>query len=353
LANSTITEQTKSQKDKPGSIFEGPIFLVGLPRSGTKLLRELLNNHSRIAITIKESNFLPYFYHRRNAYGPLDQPGNFDRFYKDFSETKFFKRLDESSRFIDKELWSRQIVDWSFAGVMEAFYKAYARHFNKQIWGDKTPSYLVQVPLLKSLFPGAKFIHIYRDGRDQALSIYKVYKKNIYTSAQRWTDGIMKFRRDAARFAPGDTFEVQYEKLTDSTEETMRSICDWLGIPFEKELTEMNRTTEFLTGAASKSTGILKKNHGKWQKELSPHQVARFEKICGSLLADMGYPVSYKGPASRLNKLEMGYHTVLDAINQLIFEIGYRGRREGLKGFLQLRKKAWFYHDEGIEEKES
>ncbi len=328
--------------------FDGPVFLVGLPRSGTKLLRELLNKHSEIAITIKESNCIPYYYHRRSDYSSLEDPRNFDRFYEDFSKTKFFKRLDESSRFINRESWYKQVVDWSFAGVMETFYKAYARHFNKHIWGDKTPSYLVQVPLLKTLFPRAKFVHIFRDGRDQALSIYKVYKKNMYTSAQRWFDAITKFQADAKRYAPDDYLEIQYEKLTDSTDETMRLVCGFLGVPFESEMTELNKRIEWVSGAATEATGILHKNYGKWKTELSPRSVAKFERICGSLLADLGYPVSYSGTPRRLGKLEMAYYTMLDAVNQLIFEIGYRGVREGLKGFAQLRKKAWFYQDRGI-----
>ena len=94
----------------------------------------------------------------------------------------------------DMESWFQGITKWDYAGVVEAYYKQYAENKHAQIWGDKTPGYLSHIPLLKRLYPQAKFIHIIRDVRDYCLSIHKAWNKNILRAAQRWSDDIMMVR---------------------------------------------------------------------------------------------------------------------------------------------------------------
>ena len=71
-------------KMKSNYHFTGPIFIVGMPRSGTKLLREILNNHSLIAIPDNESHFIPYLYDRLDKYGDLKNLNNFKHFSDSF-----------------------------------------------------------------------------------------------------------------------------------------------------------------------------------------------------------------------------------------------------------------------------
>ena len=329
-----------------GSGFAGPVFVVGLPRSGTKLFLALLNNHSQVAIPTTESNCIPHFYSNRGRYGTLEVPRNFDRFYRDFERTSFFRRVNKKERLIDKESWCSHVRDWSFAGVIEGFYRTYAGHFHKNIWGDKTPSYLVQVPLLKSLFPSAKFIHIIRDVRDQSLSIHKVYMKNIYASAQRWLDGIVRFHEDAKKYAPLDFMDVHYEKLVDQPDGTMRSVCNFLGIPYEGQLAELNDRLETISGVGTVHSSIVRNNYGKWRLELTERAVEKVEKICGQLLSELGYSTTYNGKPSRPGAFETALYAVSDAMNLLAFEVKSYGLREGLRSSVQLRRKGWYYREE-------
>ena len=59
--------------------------------------------------------------------------------------------------------------------AIRATYSAYAKEQSKRLYGDKTPSYVLQLPLISSLFPEARFVHIVRDGRDVAASISDVH----------------------------------------------------------------------------------------------------------------------------------------------------------------------------------
>jgi hypothetical protein len=323
------------------SPFMGPIFIVGMPRSGTKLLRDLLNNHSRIAIAPNESHFIPDFHNRIERYGALQDRSNFSSFYRDFSQTIFFERVTAGNPFINEQSWHDCVKDWTYAGVVEAFYLAYAHSKGKLIWGDKTPYYLAVIPLLKSLFPRAKFVHIVRDVRDYCLSLNKGWNKNIYRSAQRWYDVVRKGRRDGRDLPLGDFHEVQYEQLVDAPGDVLRGICGFLSLPYEAAMTNLQRPVDH-GGDASNRLDILKRNYGKWKTALSPRQIMKIESLCGDLLGDLGYSVSYRGNMQRLGAVEMQFYKAFDAVSLLRFEIRENGMANGLRNVVRAIRYSQF-----------
>jgi len=327
-------EHGRSAKTDQGT-FTGPIFIVGMPRSGTKLLRELLNNHSQIAITPNESHFIPDFYTRRESYGNLQEPRHFSKFYHDFSQTVFFQRVTDGNNFVDEESWYREVTVWTYAGVVETFYRLYARTQNKTIWGDKTPYYLVILPLLKSLFPDARFVHIVRDVRDYSLSLKKGWNKNIYRSAQRWYDAVRKCRQNGISLSAGAYYEVRYEQLVDAPAQTLQGICKFLSVPYEETMTILRRPADLRGGDAQNRLDILRKNYGKWESSLSGRQIRRIESICGELLVELGYATSCDGPSKRVPFLEMEMYKLLDAFSLLRFEIRENGVREGFRNVVR------------------
>ncbi len=319
-----------------GGSFTGPIFIVGMPRSGTKLLRSLLNNHSAIGITVNESGYLPYFYHNFANYEPIQVRENFSRFFHDFSETTFFQRLTDNNPFIDEERWYAEIKTWSYAGVIEAFYRYYAKSENKKIWGDKTPSYMLEMPLLKSLFPTAKFIHIIRDVRDYSLSINKAWNKNILRASQRWNDAINRSRKDAQSLPQSDYMEVRFEELVSSPQVVLPKICDYLGIAIEQNLAHLDKPSENL-GDAKGSAEIVKDNYGKWKGKMKEAQITKIERICHPLLSQLGYPTADYKDSLRLGKTEMRWYKILDGLNFLLFEIK-TNKYQGVVNFFKSRK---------------
>lgn len=323
--------RTSSIQHPASKVFCGPIFLVGLPRSGTKLLREMLNRHSRIAIAANESYCLPYFHRRFARYGDIRRPANFARFYADFSRSAFFRRLSARAPFISREIWQAQVQAWDFPGVIAAFYQSYAKYYQKDIWGDKTPGYLREMPLLKSLYPEAKFIHIIRDVRDYGLSIRRAWQKNIFRAAQRWHDDIRRARRDAAAHLGGDYLEVRYEQLLDTPEAVLRRIAEFLQFPFETAMLTPPASTENL-GDARAVEGILRQNYGKWKTALTPAEIAKIERICGALLEELGYPVRYRGQPQRLHPLRMRLYQAADGWRWLLFQL----RQERMQGVLNF-----------------
>ena len=322
--------------------FIGPVFVVGMPRSGTKLLRDILNNHSLIAITPNDSHCIPYFYRKIRKYGNLEDFSNFERFYNDFSETVFFRRLIQREEFIDVKSWYKAVTDWSYAGVIEAFYRSYVRKENKTIWGDKTPSYLLNLPLLDSLFPEAKFIHIIRDPRDYCLSINKAFGKNIYRAAQRWHDSVMKCRQDGRLLSSEKYFEIRYEGLVDLPIDAARSLCAFLNVPFEKNMTNLRKPVG-KTEVGRDTLSVVSKNYGKWKNQLRERSVRKIEQICGPVMVELGYLNSCKYKGRRLSSTELLLYKTLDGLNMILLGIKSRGLGRLLRSMSKttIHRVAW------------
>lgn len=140
--------------------MSAPFFIVGSARSGTTLVRMILNSHPGVAVP-PESRFIVELWRGEKAV--------------DVGET--LAALAAHPRF---QLWSLPIekvreqlgptARAPYAEIMTAAYTAYAKSRGKTRWGDKTPRYVQHIPLLAELFPDARFVHIIRDGRNVALS---------------------------------------------------------------------------------------------------------------------------------------------------------------------------------------
>jgi Sulfotransferase family len=278
-----------------------PVFIVGCPRSGTTLLRDLLRSHPNLTFP-DESLFIGRFY---RAYG------------------------DPAS---DKEAWKLAcrilrtpwVANWgiclerqevagcrAFSEVTRRVFEAWARKEGKPRWGGKTPHYVTEIPLLRHLFPDAQVIHIIRDGRDAALSWLKArYEpQNLYKAACMWRDMVSKGRRDGSRLPPSDYLELRYKTLLAEPEKTMRQVCEFLGEPFVPAVLSPKRLAEplfpnIMSGGpdAAFDQGVVPKNAGKWKSSMSLSQRALFESVAGDLLEELGYPI--EGLAKRLSKPE-------------------------------------------------
>lgn len=292
--------------------FSGPVFIVGMPRSGTKLLRTLLNRHSLIGIPEFESHFIPYYAQEDRDWRALQAPEEFRRFYQHIGASNFCRRLGRDVP--DCEAWRQAVEEWSCAGVMEALFRLYAAGRGKPIWGDKTPQYLTQLPLLARLYPAGRFIHIVRDPRDYCASVQKAWGKHPYRSAQRWADEVARCRADGAALGEQRFLEVRYEDLLTDTEAVMRRISEFLGVPFEACTTVPDKAAENL-GAARGSTSIVRDNAYKWRRGQDRRAVARIERICAEELRRSGYPASYSGPSVRLGRVRRGFYQAADALH--------------------------------------
>ena len=261
-----------------------PLFIVGMPRSGTKLLRGMLNQHPEIAIPLNETEFLPAWIRRWASYGDLSNRHTFMNFYQQFYDTFYFQnRLIEHGQSIKADVWYLKCKgDFSIANVFEQLIRHDAGLPEGGIWGDKSPSYVRHISLIQSIFPTARFIHLVRDARDYVLSLESAFGKNRLRAAQRWNDSVVLAQKEGVEL--GDKFcMIRYEDLVDHPEEQARKLCAFLQVEFYSEMLSLNRPTENL-GDTKGETNIVSGNHGKYKMLMTEKEVANVEAYCAESL---------------------------------------------------------------------
>ncbi len=273
-------------------MFRGPLFIVGAPRSGTKLLLKLVGQHPRAAMPGGETEFLPYVARRWDRFGDLSDRETFRAFAKWMSRFIYFRDRARWKRpMLGPDAWHEACRDYTPAGVFEAL----VRHDNDvplesdRIWGDKSPTYMVSLDLLHELFPEGRFLHIIRDVRDVALSARETWGKNMLRTAQRWVDDVERCRAQGR--ALGDAYlEIRFEDLIADPEAVMRRVSEFMEVPFDPAMTAPARPTEFV-GSAKGQARIVKSARERWVAQMPEKTRRRIESLAGPLLEDLGYPL--------------------------------------------------------------
>ena len=180
----------RSREDRPFSRSRKPAgppvpFIVGVTRSGTTLLRLMLDAHPDLAIP-PETHFVPSLIKATRKRGvSCDEAHGIvtgHRQWGDFNldSAELLRRYCELDR-IDPET------------TIRAFFELYAEREGKPRWGDKTPNYVRRMKQIENWIPEARFVHMIRDGRDAALSRFKRVLKEpppMETVAERWVKKI-------------------------------------------------------------------------------------------------------------------------------------------------------------------
>lgn len=295
------------------------IFVVGMPRSGTKLLRDLLNQNPAIAILPNETHFIPYLARRFDRYGDVSKRGNFARLHADIRKAVFFERMQGRGIIFEEATWYDLLLGSELRDVLRAFFDYYGRLTGCTIVGDKTPDYATQVPLLHSLFPDALFIHILRDPRDYALSMRKAWGKSLDRSAHRWKCQVRKYLADVAAVRPIH-HELHYEDLVQAPRQTLRAVCDRLDVPFSESMLQLTVPAENLGDARGLVT-VDGSNTGKWRAKLTQREIEGIESIAGRLMAEVGYPTDGRAGDSDPSSLRLWMQKLNDGANLFRFRV--------------------------------
>jgi hypothetical protein len=320
------------------NIFSGPLFIVGRDRSGTKLLRDLLNRNPQIGIPVIESNFIPYMIHRFGIAPNFENKDEFDRFFDTFKRTTFYWLFKKTTgRELMKDYINRTGDKTSWSSIFELIFRFYSPRGRDEnfIWGDKTPAYLKHMKLLKELFPEARFLHIIRDPRDVCLSEKKTWGKSLYRAANTWRETLAVARGIGHQFGK-EYKEVFYESLLENPKKTLIDICKFLDCKFTIDMTRLDNPSENL-GDTRGMVDIVQNNKNKYITQLSPSQVKRIEEIVWPVAKSLGYKFENDVEFVPLGPIKLKILRVYNACTSLKFYVKSRG----LYRAIWLISKEW------------
>jgi hypothetical protein len=284
---------------------KSPIFIVGCDRSGTTLLRLMLNQSSMLYIT-PETKFLTHLKQNEAIYGDFTHSYQRHFLIRDLqtnqATSKTFTFPVFGLSITEAEQALAQVAPANFTKAAQAIFQASVSKKNKQRWGDKTPHQVRDITSLAEAFPDAQFLHVIRDGRDVAMSMRKAgwLNGNMLTIAKYWQ------RQVQAGITAGRSlinsknryYEVYYEQLLQQPETTLKNLCAWLHLEYTPQMLEYYRNVD--VDIQPEHSNLFKLNRKPidasrayaWKSQLSRQDIADFESIAGNLLTELGYELS-------------------------------------------------------------
>ena len=274
-------------------------FILGNPRSGTTLLRLILNNHSLIGVP-PESGFLQWWY--KKYYNWSENDTN--------NDTKV-------NLFLDDILSSKKIEDWqlnkdklktfilsktpkNYKELITSIYKFYTN--NKLLIGDKNNYYINHLDELNLICPNVKYIHLVRDGRDVACSYKNINKLNpnlkylpkvssdIVAIASEWNNNITKIENFIKNH---DSITIRYEDLISQPIDTLKKVCDFLDVIYEEDMLNYYQNNDeplsTLHWKGKTKETIDEKNKKKYLSLLSFEEISEFNRITYDTLKRFKY----------------------------------------------------------------
>jgi hypothetical protein len=282
--------------------MDAPIFIVGANRSGTTLLRLILNAHSRIAIPDELLYITSYLDNRG-----IEQWKDLDislSHYRNFVN-RFLERNDEALSPLDLEALADHIVTSTspnFRSPYQMALEAWARHHGKERWGEKTPSNIFYAETIMEMFPDAQFIHLIRDPRAGVASMQDVwfFSNDPVFNALNRKKYLTVGQSTLEKHVPASQRRVvRYEDLVRNPASVVQSLCTFLDEPFESHMLEFYRDSEqYMKDEAAESFNkaatrpISSDNIDKWKHQLSPSAIAKIESLCRDEMQRHGYSLT-------------------------------------------------------------
>jgi hypothetical protein len=261
-------------------MIERPVFIVGCPRSGTTLLRRILDGHPSLAIC-RETQFHQLVYRRRKAFGDLHDPENRRCLVGEYLACRPMKWPEfETPEF--KERLLRESI--SYREMFASILNHYADLQHKPRCGEKTPQHALFLETLCEWFPDATILHMVRDPRACVASLQRA-AWSAFTSAVANTRRWIRFNEAARRFRDRAGYlEVRYEALVSDPAFEVRRICSFLGEEFAPSMLIGEENSSRLARAAVTASRV-----DAWRDQLTPLEVAQIEWVVGSRLEAFGY----------------------------------------------------------------
>jgi hypothetical protein len=286
------------------------LFVVGCPRSGTTLLRRMLDAHPCLAMMRRETHFIPRIYERR--VGLTADGGVTSALVDELLDDRHFARLGIGREALEGLLAHEEAIP--YARFVSRLFDLHGQARGSERVGDKTPGYVRHLPTLHALWRETRFVHLIRDGRDVCLSLLGWSKGSrlagrfsswsedpVSTAALWWEWHVRLGREDGGALGRRLYRELRYESLVSDPERECLAVCDFLGVPYDDVMLRFHDGRERGDpGRSAKRTWRpVTAGLRDWRAQMPAGDIERFEAAAGELLDELGYARAVRGPGPR------------------------------------------------------
>lgn len=269
-----------------------PVFVVGMPRSGTTLLSSLLDAHPDLVIAPET-----HYFTRCWTGGPVQDPAHalemLDRLFRQPGVRDMGLSEREKTTIRDEV---RGMSAPTHGALLRTVLETYAERSSASAWGEKTPDHLRFVPEMARQFPEAVFLALVRDPRDVALSLRSLPWSRSTLPEQAWTWRSYAARIERYHADYEDRFlHLRYEDLITNPEEQLRRMCAFLETPFHASMLQLQEQQAKPFDAdrepwkQKSGRQIDASNREKWRTQLPEEERVIVEMIAGRWLTVYGY----------------------------------------------------------------
>lgn len=338
-------------------MIDNPIFIIGTERSGSNLLRLLLNSHTNIAIP-HPPHLMRDFHRFEVGHGDLEINNHFSDLVDDCIEF-VNAHFAPWPYIIEKENLIQFIENKSLYGIYVAIYEQYRDYKKKKRWGCKSTFMWQEIETILRHHANPKFIHLIRDPRDVAVSA----KKSIFSKGHPYNLALLwnleqKNIEEYKKFVLNDKnyLLVKYEDLTLNSRETLMKIMNFLDEEVEHQQFEFFKTEE-ASSLANQSESwknvqspIVTDSVGKYKNALSLKEQYYLEAICGELMKKYHYPLNLQATNNEISifdrkiiSFEEEFLFYKNEFKSLFFDRNFIKR---WKKKILLKKLGWKYTGE-------
>ena len=271
-------------------------LMIGTQRSGSNLLRLMLNQMNGVAAP-HPPHILQRFMPLVPNYGDLSQGNNFQLLVDDVCRLVELNPVVWEKVSLNREDVTARCKEQSLVAIFFAIYDILAETWGEQTWCCKSLANVHYLPEIISYSDTAKFIYLYRDGRDVALSFQKavVGEKHIYQIARGWAKAQRKALQMQSILGKDRFYRISYESLVADPETSLKGLCAFMDKEYTPEMLNFHQSSEATNAASSSSLWgnvtkpIMKQNTKKFLKQATEEEIMIFELVAGDVLDALGY----------------------------------------------------------------
>lgn len=297
-----------------------PVLVVGVPRSGTTMLRLMLNRSPDLAV-LPETWFGPRVWDQRWAFPLRDEPQHSLRRAVD----RFIMLLTtkQPGDFpIDLNLYRERVLSGpaSLNRLLSELGRLWAETEDKSRWGEKSPVHIHYLTPLAEMFPLMKVVHIVRDPRDVCVSLAEVpfsLSKDVVVHALEWKNGVAAIANAYADRRIQIT-TVRYEDLVSDPAIELTRLCRFLGIGYEEDMINFHEDYETYAPKHEWIQGVKEplnaSSVGRFKRKLAPDDLRLIEALLLEGLGRYGYePTCHPSDFHTLRPLVQRLHEAQEA----------------------------------------